>query len=173
MQILPPSRSALLTACQQIYQLSQYLSHFYAYISKYAFRSIFPSLNNSPAINNSSKCDKWCLGQGKIKETISIKKLAPTIILLLAVSSTSAEILDSSYSYQDDFVESFSAMGTDTLAPNVNGDTAWSIAVNDSERADQLVVVDSSTDGDQQSAFNSMGTSTDRHLSFGKRKGQA
>lgn len=79
------------------------------------FRGIFLALNNSTIMHNSSKYDNRCLGRGKIRETVSIKKRAPTIILLLAVSSTSGEVLGASYSYQDDFVESFYAMGTTNL----------------------------------------------------------
>ena len=66
-------------------------------------------------MHNSSKYNNRCLGWGKIRETVIYKKLAPTIILLLAVSSTSGEFLGASYSYQDDFAESFYAMGTTHL----------------------------------------------------------
>ena len=123
------------------------------------FRGIFLALNNSTIIHNSSKYDNRCLGRGKIRETVSIKNGHPQSFYFSPFHR---------HQGRSSVPHTPTRMTYDTLAPNVYGDTARSIVVNDSERADQLVVVDSSTDGDQRSAFNLMGTSTDRHLSLEK-----
>ena len=79
-------------------------------------------------------------------------------------------VLDAAYNYGDGFVETFDGMGQSNSVPGEGTNTYWSVVSDEKECATQLVVADTSTEGERASGFNACGAQSDRHLSLGKTK---
>lgn len=101
-----------------------------------------------------------------------MKSLIIVVLFMGLAVSAQAAVMGSAYEYQAGFSEVFDSMGTNTVAPGETGDTSWSLVVNNSEMAEDLVAATADTWGGTTDGFNA-GADSDRSLAFGKTGGHA